>query len=191
MAFGVWCCNPSGRGVMRGGLRSGAVPPCVFPPASRRTCWLLSYTWRWVARVCLYVFVASLDGADAFYNRHDMITHVNYVRSFAESGIWSSLHSSAFWGTGMDTASYTYAGFYPALWHSLVAMTISLTGAEVMVAINATNALVAGVVFPLAICAFIRALFPSNRRVLLCGAFVAPACTGFSVGPFPQGPSLP
>lgn len=141
--------------------------------------------------VCLYVFVASLDGADAFYNRHDMITHVNYVRSFAESGIWSSLHSSAFWGTGMDTASYTYAGFYPALWHSLVAMTISLTGAEVMVAINATNALVAGVVFPLAICAFIRALFPGNRRVLLCGAFVAPACTAFPWALFLKGPLYP
>lgn len=141
--------------------------------------------------ICVYVFVKSLDGADAFYNRHDMITHVNYVRSFAESGIWSSLHSNAFWGTGMETASYTYTGFYPTLWHSIVAMVISLTGAEVMVAINATNALVAGVVFPLSVCAFLRALFPNNRKVLLYGAFVTPACTAFPWAFFLKGPLYP
>lgn len=141
--------------------------------------------------VCMYVYILPLDGADAFYNRHDMITHVNYVRSFAESGVWSSIHSSAFWGTGMETASYTHAGFYPALWHSLVAMVVSMTGAEVMVAINATNALVTAVVFPLSVCAFVRALFPGDRRIALCGAFVAPAFTAFPWAFFLKGPLYP
>lgn len=141
--------------------------------------------------VCAYVFVKSLDGAASFHPKHDNMTHYNNIRSFVDSGIWSSLTVNSFMGTGLDGASWQQAAFYPSAWHDLAALLVSALDCEVAVAANAVNTVVAGVICPLSTFAFLRALFPNQKLVLVSGAFVAVAFTAFPWAFLIKGPLYP
>lgn len=141
--------------------------------------------------VCAYVFVKSLDGAASFHPKHDNMTHYNNIRSFVDSGTWSSLTVNSFMGTGLDGASWQYAAFYPSAWHDLAAILVSALDCEVAVAANAANAVVAGVICPLSTFAFLRVLFPNQKLVLVSGAFVAVAFTAFPWAFLIKGPLYP
>ena len=160
----------------------------------------LSFDWGMLALytaigllVCIFVFVTALPTADAFYCRFDNQTHLNMVRSFVESGHWGSLHTDAYRATATVDAESPYGltggSFYPAVWHTLVALVCSLTAADVTVGINAVNTALTGIVFPSGMFIFMRALFPNNRLAIICGAVV---CMAFPVLPWSflyKGPS--
>ncbi|MBR3223999.1 MAG: hypothetical protein IKF78_01610 [Atopobiaceae bacterium] len=128
------------------------------------------------AIVCLWVFVSALPQADTFYPRYDNQTHLNLIRSFMDSGKWSSLHTSSYLASPPNQSPLSGAGgFYPAAWHCLVVLTCLITGAPVTVGVNASVVAMATFVFPLAACAFMRSLFRQRRAAMVCGAFVTTA----------------
>ncbi|MDO4798642.1 MAG: hypothetical protein Q4A01_11570 [Coriobacteriales bacterium] len=132
--------------------------------------------------VCLACFVTQLPQAGAFAPRHDNITHLNLCRSFLDSGKWSSLHTSTFLASPEQARSIAGdGGFYPAGWNCVVVLVSALAGTDLMVAINAEIALCCAVVFPLGMCAFLRALLPDERRAILLGALVS---AGFANWPW-------
>lgn len=157
----------------------------------KRIWWIVALYLFVGLAICAYVFVKSLDGAASFHPKHDNMTHYNNVRSFVDSGVWSSLTVNNFMGTGLEGASWQHVAFYPSAWHDLAAILVSALGCEVAVAANAVNAVVAGVVCPLTTFAFLRALFPSQKLVLISGAFVAVAFTAFPWAFLIKGPLYP
>ncbi len=141
--------------------------------------------------LCLFVFVKSLDGPASFHCRNDNVTHLNLVRAFHESGIWSTLTTSNFLASDPGEGSYAGTGFYPAAWHVVVALVLSFVECDVTVAVNAMNAVVTGVVYPLSMAVFMRALFPKKPLVVAVGAFVALGFTAFPWGFLIKGPLFP
>lgn len=116
--------------------------------------------------VCVFaVFVLSIGSAGAFVQNYDNAFHLNRVRSFADGGCWSSLAG----------------GFYPSSWHCLCALVASATGVGVTVAVNATNALIVSVAYPLSMLYLLGTLFGDrpSRVVLGCAA-----CTSIAFFPW-------
>lgn len=138
--------------------------------------------------VCAYVYIKSLDGPESFYARHDNITHLNLVRSYLDSGIWSTLQTSNYLAAPDYAVSRTGGSFYPAAWHGLAALVCSLTNCSMPMGINALNAILAGIVYPASMWVLIRALFPDNRGVMLWGAVATMAFTAFPWAFFTKGP---
>ncbi|WP_282190847.1 DUF6541 family protein [Adlercreutzia caecimuris] len=138
--------------------------------------------------VCVYVYIKSLDGPESFYARHDNITHLNLVRSYLDSGIWSTLQTSNYLAAPDYAVSRTGGSFYPAAWHGLAALICSLTNCSVPMGVNALNAVLAGIAYPASMWVLVQALFPENRGVILWGAIATMAFTAFPWAFFTKGP---
>lgn len=132
-----------------------------------------SWDWKFLAcyaafgiLICVYMFIKPLDGADSFYCRADNATHLNMVRYFVESGQWSSIGAT----TGTIAFIPGSAGFYPSAWHDLAALVCTLASSDPIVAINATNAVICGLVYPTSMWAFLTCLFPKSKLHIAVGA---------------------
>lgn len=156
-----------------------------------RKAWLLMAVYAGVGLlVCCYVFISSLDGPDSFWGRFDNITHLNRVRSFVDSGAWSTIRSSNYLASNVEELA-SLGGFYPSAWHDVVCMVVPFANGQVALASNAVNAVFAGVVFPVSAFALNCVLLKRNRLAVICGAVVAVAFTAFPWGLFVKGPSFP
>ena len=120
-----------------------------------------------------FVFVKQLDGADSMFQAIDNFMHVGLVRSFVDSADLSFLHVTLYRDLGISGVSSVQGftgGFYPAAWHIVTALAVMVTHAPITVAVNAMNAVVIGVVCPLASFYLMRELFPDKPRLVLAGA---------------------
>jgi|GEM_PF-1229710 len=136
--------------------------------------------------VCYFVFIRNLPHPDAFACRFDNQTHLNRIRSFIDSGRWSSIGSTNYQASEINAQPYASTvggGFYPCAFYCIVALSCLLTGASVTTGINALVAAISAVVFPLSEYAFLRGLFPDekDRRVVQLGAVAA---SGFANWPW-------
>lgn len=126
--------------------------------------------------VCLYIYVLSLDGPESYYCRYDNQTHYNLARHFLDTSDWSVLRTGS--GAVADEAQ---TGYYPAAWHLLVALVASATGIDMPIVMNALNAMLSGVTYPLSSFVLMHALFPARRDALFFGAFTS---VGFACLPW-------
>ena len=134
------------------------------------------------AVACMGVFVLSIAGPDAFYDRFDNQVHLNLVRSFLDSGTWSSLHASNHLASPRAAWPITGNGeFYPAAWHDIVALVCSLCGVSVPVGNNALIIVTCAVMLPLGSYALVASLFPRHPRAIALGAV---ATVGFANWPW-------
>ena len=131
--------------------------------------------------VGLFVFVLPLDGPASSVQTYDNVHHFASVRSFSDSGMWSSLHVSSYLGVSDPAANpLPGTGYYPSGWHIVCSMVVSALGVEVALAVNAVNFLFAAIVFPLSMAFLMKVLFSGDRAIALIGALGAVA-----VGAFP------
>lgn len=100
----------------------------------------------------------------------DAVFHLNAVRHALETGDASTLHL----GVVANTAAGK--GFYPAAWHSLVALS---TTDSVVVAANATTFVIAGVVWPLSVAALAKAVTPRWPWTMLAAPVAGAAYVAF------------
>ena len=151
--------------------------------------------------ICLYVaigcvavflfFIKQLDGPDSFFQGWDNVTHLNAIRAFINSGDWNPLSLDRYeFG---DISPYIESGpqFYPSALHVLCAAVASVTGAVPAVALNAINAVMIGLVFPLGFYQLISTLSNRNLAVVLAGSLL---CLGNAVAPWDMliyGPLFP
>lgn len=140
--------------------------------------------------LCVVVFIKNLDGSDSFFCRADNITHLGLVRTFLDSGDWSSLHASNYSLFESDPMGYA-KDFYPAAWHQLVALVSDLTGAEITISVNAVNSIFVSLVYPSAMFLLMTYLFKGEKNVVIFGAFFTLAFTAFPWGLFIKGPLYP
>lgn len=147
-----------------------------------------------VAVALFSLFFHYLGGIDTLIQGFDTVYHVNLVRSFLESGNYSSLSASiyplneALASIPLDSNA---GAFYPALWHVLCAMLVGATGAQVVVAANVTNAVLCGVVYPVGFWGLLKALFPKNDRVLVAGSVCVVAFAAFPWAILLRGEQFP
>lgn len=125
--------------------------------------------------VGLFVFVRALDGTECFNETYDNLTHLGLVRSFLESGHYSTLTTSLYRDLGASGA------YYPAAWHLVTAMVASVTDVSNLLATNAMNYVCCSVVYPLSCLCFLRAIFGERKNFIVAGAF---ACIGFVTFPW-------
>lgn len=140
---------------------------------------------------CLFT-AFSLKTADGFAQSFDSMHHLGMIRTFVETGCWSSLDVAAY-SSDMHAAVMPIAGwsFYPTAWHSVAALMASVWGVPVTVAANATNFLFAGLVYPASSFALLRFVFRDNVPAFVCGAFVSCAFMAFPWQMVNWGPLYP
>tara|TARA_R100000365_G_C2745686_1_gene74669 strand:+ start:307 stop:2241 length:1935 start_codon:yes stop_codon:yes gene_type:complete len=173
------------------GMRWGVWPIVVVTVAACLVAWLLR---RWIgpsgrsaaprsvivvailalAAVAM-IIVAQLAWAfrspESLAQRFDNIVHLNSVRYAVETGNASSFNI----GATSDIA------FYPGAWHAFASLAVELTGVSVPAAVNATNMVVAALVWPASATAATVALIGARRLSVIASAALS---SGFGAFPF-------
>lgn len=141
--------------------------------------------------VALVFFVLPLDGPLSFNQDHDNVHHLNLIRAFVNSGDYSPLTAGWCYQDSIVSPYLSVGGFYPAAWHAVNALLVDFMDVPIPISVNAINFLVIAVVFPLSVCFLNKTLFPENRLIQLCGAFVALAFAAFPWNFLTFGPLYP
>lgn len=139
--------------------------------------------------VTLLVFVRTFDGPGSFVQEYDNVYHLGVIRTFIESGDWSSLNASLYAG-GADTgfAPLNTIEFYPSAWHCVASLIVSAIGAPITLAANASNFVFIAIVFPLSTFLLIRHLFARIPKIVFFGAFCTLAFSAYPWGFLMFGP---
>ncbi|MCC3267164.1 hypothetical protein LJ752_14070 [Arthrobacter sp. zg-Y786] len=103
----------------------------------------------------------------------DNIFHLNVVRYMQEIDSGSALTAGGVQGAG--------AGFYPGVWHSVVALVADTTGVGIPESANSVNIVIGAILWPLGAVFCARVLF-GNRPLIMFGAAVA--SSAFSAYPY-------
>ncbi len=139
--------------------------------------WAIPLLYIIIGMICCYLFfIKRLDGPNSVSFDWDNHYHLNAVQSFAQSADYSSLGHVHYVGTENPT-NPTGNSFYPSAWHGLAAMACNSLSLSVPFAINALNASLIGIVYPLGFWLFFKTLFPHNRKLLTAAAFLPLAFT--------------
>ncbi|ROR95749.1 hypothetical protein EDD28_0311 [Salana multivorans] len=110
---------------------------------------------------------------DAFNQTWDNVFHLSAIQYILENGDASSLTIlSMTWNEGPY-------GFYPATWHALASLVAEVTGASPMVAANATNLVIASLVWPLSATALTLTLLRPGVKTALVAGLVFAGFSGF------------
>ncbi len=143
--------------------------------------------------VCCLVFVGNLSGPESFACDYDNQTHLNAVRAFLDSGMWSTLHVGPYLAvpSGMAPVLSATGSLYPAGWHDVVTLACAITGVSVPLATNAMIVAMCGVAYPLSAYLFLRALLANNRTAVTTGAVLPAACAAVPWIFVGLGPTLP
>lgn len=139
--------------------------------------------------ICCIFYVKPLDGSSSFYNRYDNITHINLVRAFLESGVWSSFYTSSYLSSSESPLEFT-GGFYPSGWHYVVALTTQILQTPITTNINAVNAVFISAIYPSSVFFLLYSLFKNDNLLLVCGSIIALGFTAFPWSFFLKGPLI-
>lgn len=154
-----------------------------------RSEWIILATYLLLAGcIVLFYFIQPLDGADSFVQDSDNSWHLSLIQSFATSGDMSILNSTLYHDLyDIDTTLVSSSGsFYPAVWHLLCAIIVSLISCPIPLAANATNFIFLWLVFPSGVYLLLKILFQNNKLILTLGSVI---CLAF--GAFPWGTLIP
>ena len=124
---------------------------------------LVSYLIFGVASATV-IFVRNLDGPSSFFfQAYDNWLHLGVVRSFLESGNFSSFQS-IYMGY-QDVNPYTsQLSFYPSAWHLLVALIAQTLDTSITMAVNAINFSLVALVFSSGCYIFFETLLSRTTR---------------------------
>lgn len=123
----------------------------------------------------IYVFLMPLSTPDCSPATFDDATHIAIVRSFVESGDYSSLGVNYEYDLPLAPESH----YYPAAFHLIAASVISITGVPILVGINAGLFICCSFFYTTGCLFLVNVLFGGNKWYLLSGAFLAVAFVAF------------
>ena len=160
-----------------------------------------SFDSKWVLYALFYVIIAlvvsaiyflkPLDGPSSFAQGPDNTAHLSIIRSFVNSGKFSPLHCGYYKDAHnffADPIVSDSGSFYPASWHIVAALGVSLFSCSVPLAVNSTLFIFVSVVFPLSVFLLFRVLFEDDRQTLLVGSLITLAFEAFPWRFFIFGP---
>ena len=125
--------------------------------------------------VAAVFFLGTLDGLNSVYQENDCIEHLSSIRTAFDTGVYFNVKKP----------------IYPQAWYILVSLTMSLTGAEIGVAVNAVNFVLMGIVFPAGMFLFLSKVFHDERRIVCFGSLCVMAFAAFPWGFLLFGPLYP
>ncbi|WP_130810668.1 DUF6541 family protein [Olsenella sp. Marseille-P4559] len=140
--------------------------------------------------LCCLTFVRNLGDPQAFVQEFDNCFHLAAIRTYLSTGNFSS-SSSFYYVPGGAMPLVSQAGFYPSAWHDLCALVAQTLSAPVTLAVNAVNATLVGVVFPVSAFFLLRKAFPGGDSVVVAGLSVAPCFACFPWDFLTFGPLYP
>lgn len=142
--------------------------------------------------VGMYTFVLVLPRVDAVFQGWDNVTHLNQIRSFLDSGNWSSLRPSNYLASADAAINPTPgAGFYPSGWHEVCALVALMSGASVSKVVNAANYIFSSLVYPIGVVVMLQMLVGRRKQLLYCGAVVSVSFSTFPWMLLTFGPIFP
>lgn len=137
-------------------------------------------------------FLMPLESINAFCQEWDNTTHINMIKSFVETGNYSTLAATSYGiGNMSPTGIVSSVGFYPAAWHMLCAILVSALGVSVTASINVVNFALSAVIFQTSMACFLSVLFEKDERLLRSGAIIASAFFSFPWLFLVYGPIFP
>lgn len=139
---------------------------------------------------CLF-FVGNISSPDAVFQAYDNIYHLAVTKSFVDSGDWSILSVTLFETASFDPPVPSNGSFYPASWHILCSMLVSVLSISIPMAANAVNFTFAFILFPMSTMCLLLAIFGSRKTLLLFGAAATCAFGSFPWGFLTFGPLYP
>ncbi len=143
---------------------------------SRRRSWLLLLLFVAVGIVVgIYVLVLPFGDPTNFVQEIDNKSHLALLRSFTETGNWSSFDG----------------GFYPCGWHVLGALVSDVLHTDYALIENALDFAFACIVFPAGMMAMLSVLTRGSTKTLFYGAILSSAFTVFPWGIIHFGPLMP
>ena len=127
-----------------------------------------------------YLYFSRIVSYETLIQSYDLTQAVNVIRTFANSGRFSSLGINYYLEEASSALKpFADASFYPASWHMVCALTVQLTGATVPLVVNASQYVSVALTFPLGICALLAILFDADPKALFFGALTCFACVYF------------
>lgn len=112
--------------------------------------------------VSIVFYLSNINSSSAYLPYYDNAYHLTRLRTFFESGVYSSLSG----------------GFYPSAWHCLGAMIMSVTNCSITVAAQASTVSFVACAFPLGMSFFLGTVFPHHPRRVIFGSLLC-LCTWF------------
>lgn len=129
-----------------------------------------------------YVFIATLDGPDCYFQAWDNQTHLRTIRAFADTGNFSTFNAQLY--TDSRSAPFlpiTESYFYPSAWHMLGAMLVSALNIPVPEAANSINIVCVCFILPMAMLACLKEMGVTNPKALALSAVL---CVGVPIFPW-------
>lgn len=168
-----------------GSSRSGLVDQTVNSTLEEdpRRSWLILLGYCAVGAIIYsVVYLSAVPSLNSVPEDYDNIFHFNLIRSFVDSGSWSLLNSSIYLDTvGEYPAPFSAEGkYYPAAWHILCALPVSILETDIGIAANALNLVLVAFVIAPAMFVFLSILFKNDKVKLALGVVVV-----FAFGAFP------
>ena len=153
-ALGIWLNRSELRQIINSSVAKNPSTAFLYLSAS-----LVIVTW---------IYVKSLDGPSSLIPLFDNAHTLSTIQSFAKTGCYGPLLSSAY----LDTPQlFQGLSYYPAVLHSVSALTSNMFGCG---ASEALNILVFDLLFmtlPLSVRSLIKSAFPESREAELFGVF--------------------
>lgn len=153
-ALGIWLNRSSLRRIINSVSAKSPSTALLYLSVS-----LVFVTW---------IYVKSLDGPSSLIPLFDNAHTLSTIQSFAKTGCYGPLLSSAY----LDTPQlFQGLSYYPAVLHSVSALTSNMFGCG---ASEALNILVFDLLFmtlPLSVRSLIKSAFPESREAELFGVF--------------------
>ncbi|WP_019179498.1 DUF6541 family protein [Microbacterium yannicii] len=121
-------------------IRRRRPAPLLVHDRSVNPAWLM-LTWFAASIVIAVVAFGAVPSPERISQTYDNVFHLSSIGHILETGDASSLTLR----TTIETGGAW--GFYPAAWHSIVALTVQVTGSTAAVAVNAVWIAVAGAIW--------------------------------------------
>ena len=135
-------------------------------------------------------FVRSMGQTDSYFRGVDLVQHLNEIRAFVDSKVFTSLHASYYLANpALDPAPVHY--FYPSGYHAVGALAAMISGQSLTTIINAVNLCACSLVWTLGTAAMFTYLFEGVPRATVFGAVVAVGASLFPWGLLNFGPIFP
>lgn len=120
--------------------------------------------------VSILCWLSVLDGFDSFSRTIDNSAHLSIIRTMLSTGSYNTLDISSYVGG--------QGSFYPAAWHIVTAVVAQVTGAQLVIAENASLFVFTAVVYPMGWFAALN-LLTQDKRIILAGSIAASAFAAF------------
>ncbi len=138
------------------------------------------------------VYISAVSSPADFCQSVDMGHHINTTQSMIDGSVFSSVFQSTYMAPADHVVNPWHGGgFYPSVYHIVGALVASMAGVSNAVALNALNAALCSVAYPLTALAFMGYILDGKKLETIVGALFVVALPCFPWDYITYGPLYP